>query len=128
MVDTIKFTEWFKHGDTDYKSAKILWKHDGDNSVICFLLQQTVEKYLKGYLIKNTGLLQQGHNTRKLCNIAKTYNSELMKYEKDCAFLNDFYIETRYPAEDPLIVSKDDVEECFKIADGIIEFIKKSII
>lgn len=31
MVDTLKFTEWLKHGDTDYKSAKILWEHHGDN-------------------------------------------------------------------------------------------------
>ena len=127
MVDTLKYAEWFKHGDTDYKSANILWEHDGDNSVICFLLQQAVEKYLKGYLIKNSGLLQQGHNTRKLCNIAKTYNSEIGKYEKDCAFLNDFYIETRYPAEDPLIISKDDVSECFIIADKIIDCVKKAM-
>ena len=82
--------------------------------------------YLKAYLIKNTGLLQQGHNTRKLCNAAKAYDSDFGKYEKDCAFLNDFYIETRYLAEDPLVVSKEDVEECFKIADGVKELLIKS--
>lgn len=39
---------------------------------------------------------------------------------KDCAFVNAFYIETRYPAEDPLVVSKEEVEECFRIVKDIV--------
>jgi HEPN domain-containing protein len=115
MVDTTKYNEWFKKAKVDFNSAEILYKYEGENEIICFHLQQAVEKYFKGYLIYKTGLLQEGHNLRKLCIKAKEYNSNLNNFVKDCAFLNDFYIETRYPVEQPLIVSDEDVQESFEI-------------
>lgn len=127
MVDTIKYNEWFKKAKVDLNSAEILYKHDGENSMICFLLQQAVEKYLKGFLILKTGFLHEGHNLRKLCVKATDYNPHLDNFTKDCAFLNDFYIETRYPAEQPLIVKDKDVEESFKIASSIISLINEEI-
>jgi HEPN domain-containing protein len=43
------------------------------------------------------------------------------------AFLNTFYVETRYPAVDPLVVSKQDMEECFKILDRTVMLVEKLI-
>jgi hypothetical protein len=49
-----------------------------------------------------------------------TYDITFGPFLKDMAFVNTIYIETRYPAEDPLIVSNKDVIECFKILDSIV--------
>ncbi|MBR0597039.1 HEPN domain-containing protein [Sinanaerobacter chloroacetimidivorans] len=35
---------------------------------------------------------------------------------KDCAYLNQYYIEARYPADTPLTVTEQDVEKCMNIA------------
>lgn len=104
----------------DLRSAKILFDHDADNEIICFHCQQTLEKYLKGYLIFVTGELQEGHNLLKLCKKALLYDNKFTEFLKDMAFVNAFYIETRYPAIDPLIVSQEDTEECLRIVDRVL--------
>jgi len=127
LVDTDKYNEWFIMANKDLKSAKILFEHDADNEIVCFHCQQTIEKYLKGYLIAVTGELQEGHNLLKLCKKAMIHNNRFSNYLKDMAFVNAFYIETRYPAIDPLIVTKEDSEECFKIVNAVLERINELI-
>ncbi len=111
----------------DLKSARILFEHDADNEIVCFHCQQAVEKYLKGYLIHMTGELQEGHNLVKLCKKAIMQDQSFGEFLKDMALINTFYIETRYPAVDPLIVSKQDTEECLQISNKIIMLIEKLI-
>jgi HEPN domain-containing protein len=72
-------------------------------------------------------MLQGGHSLIKLCKKASEFDSEFRSYIKDCAFLNGYYIETRYPAEDPLIAEKDDVEEGMQITLNILNSINKKI-
>lgn len=124
MIDALKHKEWFVIGEKDLKGAKILYEYDGDYGLVLFHLQQAVEKYLKGYLIYKTGLLQEGHSLIKLCKKASSYNSDFRKFLRDCAFLNGYYIETRYPAEDPLIAEEEDVKDGLVFAKEIIDFIK----
>lgn len=121
MVDTIKYNEWFIMAQKDIKSAKILFEHDADNEMVCFHCQQAIEKYLKGYLIFKMGELQEGHSLVKLCKKAMACDKIFSKYLKDLAFVNTFYIETRYPAVDPLVVSDEDTKECMEIVDKIIK-------
>ena len=119
-MDSVKFNEWFAMAQKDIKSAKILFEHDADNEIVCFHCQQAIEKYLKGYLICVRGELQEGHNLLKLCKKAMLHDNTFGVFLKDMAFVNSFYIETRYPAVDPLIVSEEDTEECFRILDRIV--------
>lgn len=78
------------------------------------------EKYLKGFLLKHTAINQEGHNLLKLCKKAALYDRNLETFTKDCAFLNTYYVETRYPQEDPLEVTEKDVQECIRIVNAII--------
>ncbi|MCT4612135.1 MAG: HEPN domain-containing protein [Clostridia bacterium] len=123
MVDTKRYVEWFEMARRDMRSAKILFEHDGDNAAICFHLQQSTEKYLKGYLIYQERRLQEGHSLLRLCKKAKTYKNEFKDFERDMMFLNSYYIETRYPAEEALKIDVEDVEECFRITQDIMKFI-----
>lgn len=127
MVDTLMYKNWFEIAKKDLNGAKILYEHNADYGLVLFHLQQAVEKYLKGYLIYKTGMLQEGHSLIKLCKKATIYNIEFRKFIKDCAFLNGYYIETRYPAEDPLIAEEDDVKEGLQFTEEIIDFIEKLI-
>ncbi|EYE87312.1 DNA-binding protein [Fervidicella metallireducens AeB] len=127
MVDSVRHKEWFEMAKKDMRSAEILFEHDADNGIVCFHCQQAIEKYLKGFLINVTGELHEGHNLVKLCKKALAYNKALSEFIKDMAFVNTYYIETRYPAEDPLLVSKEDAEECIKIAIKVIERIQEVV-
>ncbi len=128
MIDTLKFKEWFDVAEKDFKGASILYQYDGDYGLVLFHLQQAIEKYLKGYLIYKTGMLQEGHSLIKLCKKSSIHNTEFRRFIKDCAFLNGYYIETRYPAEDPLIAEEEDVKEGMKFAESFVKFIKDEIV
>jgi HEPN domain-containing protein len=54
--------EWFERGKHDYETAKILFIKDVYYDVIMFLLEQAVEKYIKGYLIFNGWELKKIHD------------------------------------------------------------------
>ncbi|GAB4270743.1 HEPN domain-containing protein [Thermincola ferriacetica] len=127
MVDSKRYKEWFAMAEKDLKSAKILFEHDADYGIVCFHCQQAIEKYLKGYLILKSGELIEGHSLVKLCKKASQFDETFKSLVKDCAFVNAFYIETRYPAEDSLVVSKEEVEECFRIVNDIVGKVNKEI-
>lgn len=123
MVDTKRYQEWLVKARQDMRSAEILHKHGGDNDTISYFCQQAAEKYLKGFLLKHTAVNQEGHNLVKLCKKAALYDRHMETFIKDCAFLNTYYAETRYPQEDPLVVDENDVQECMRIANNIMEHI-----
>lgn len=111
----------------DIRSTRILFDHDADNEIVCFHCQQAIEKYLKGYLIFVKGELQEGHSLIKLCKKAMMQDKTFGELLKDMAFVNTYYIETRYPAVDPLLVSIEDVEECLRITDKVVSKIDKLV-
>lgn len=111
----------------DIRGSKILFDNGADGELICFHCQQAIEKYIKGYLIYKTGHLFEGHNLVKLCKSAALYNESFNALIKEMAFVNAFYIETRYPSVDPLIVSKEDVTLCLDIMDRVVKMIDKLI-
>jgi len=71
--------------------------------------------------------LAEGHSLVKLCKHSARYEDGFKFFLKDCAFVNAFYIETRYPVEDPIIVAREDVEECFRIAEAIVNKVAEEI-
>lgn len=97
----------------------MLKQNNCGNDIVAFHCQQAIEKSLKGYLLKQTRQIVEGHSLIYLCKESIKYNIEFKKWLKDCAFVNQYYIETRYPADVPLVVSDDEVNECISIAEGI---------
>ena len=64
------------------------------------------------------------HETAKrrliyLCKEAANLNIEFKKKLKDCAYVNQYYIETRYPSDVPLIVTDEEAVECIFITEEI---------
>lgn len=127
MVDTRRYNDWFSMALKDLNGTKILFEHDADSGLVCFHCQQAIEKYLKGYLINMTGRLYEGHSLIKLCKLAMEHDGKFAGFLKDFSFVNSFYIETRYPAEGPIMVTREDVLECIRITEGLISFIDELV-
>jgi len=121
MVDSKMSSDWNVMALKDRRSAHILFDADGDGEIICFHCQQAVEKVLKGYLVQKTGMLQQGHNLIRLLQKAGDFDVVLLQHIKDIAYLNGFYMETRYPADEPMVLRVDDVQECMSIMERVME-------
>lgn len=43
--------DWFEKGNEDKQAVEILLKHGGSVSVSSYLIQQMLEKYMKGFLL-----------------------------------------------------------------------------
>lgn len=97
MADSRIYEDWLAKARTDLESARILFEHGGDYATVAFHCQQAIEKGLKGFILKSSKQLKDGHSLIYLCRKASAYNDDFEPYFKDCAYVNQFYIESRYP-------------------------------
>ncbi|MEL7597225.1 MAG: HEPN domain-containing protein [Clostridiaceae bacterium] len=119
MVDSLRYKDWIDKSERELKSAKILKDNDCGNDIVAFHCQQCIEKSLKGFLLRKFGNVVEGHSLIYLCKESSKVKDTFKKYLKDCAFVNQYYIETRYPADIPLVVTDEEADECISIAEKI---------
>ena len=119
--------EWFKKAEDDRKSAKVVLKEGGYYGTTCFLAQQIAEKYLKGFLVFNKTGIKKIHDLIKLLNECKKIDGDFEELEEECIFLNDYYVETRYPLDAPIDYSKSEAKKAMEAVDKIINFVLKRI-
>lgn len=123
MPDSKRYMDWVNKSDADFKSALILFKYEGDYGIVAFHCQQAIEKLLKALLLKVTSELLDGHSLVFLCRKASLHDANMTGFLKDCAYINQFYIETRYPSDTPLDMTKNEAEDCINITEKIIDYI-----
>lgn len=58
--------EWFERGDHDIEMAQLLYDENGYTDTIAFLIQQGVEKYLKGFLVFHGKKIEKAYRTHDL--------------------------------------------------------------
>jgi HEPN domain-containing protein len=91
--------DWIFFADRDLKTAELIIKDDDPfTNIISFHCQQTVEKYLKAYLLENNMPLVRIHDLIKLNDMIKEIK-DLNIDEKKLIILNEVYTDTRYPGD-----------------------------
>lgn len=90
---------WLKYADDDLASAEILLK-EGIYNIVCFHSQQAVEKMLKSIIAAYGQEIPRIHNLIRLTSICeKLHGDSLALDDEALIFLNDVYIDSRYPAD-----------------------------
>lgn len=118
---------WFARGDDDLALVKIiLEKGSGSTNLACFHAQQAAEKYLKGFLAHHELHVRKIHDLNVLLADCKRVDASFGKLQDDAIFLNQFYIESRYP-DDYVEFPREDAEKAYKAAAGVKEFILAKI-
>jgi HEPN domain-containing protein len=112
---------WFEYADADLDSANILKAaYRPHKEIICFLCQQAVEKYLKGFLCAQGIFPQKIHVLETLCASCSDFDSAFDAIAKDCAYLSPFAVQARYPHE--MEITDYNVEMALRIAEKISRF------
>lgn len=119
--------DWISKAETDMKCAKILFEHDGGNDAVAFHCQQAIEKALKAIILYLFSVLESGHSLLYLCKKVITKLPQFSAYLEGCIFVNQYYIETRYPNENPVTVSDDEAQKCLKYAEDVLCAVKENI-
>lgn len=123
MADSRRYYDWYGKARLDFDAARILRENHADNSLAAFHCQQAVEKMLKGYILKHTERLKDGHSLVFLVRQAGLFDPDIRRFIKDCAFVNQFYIETRYPADMPDEVDNMEMDECMSVTSDVLGYI-----
>jgi HEPN domain-containing protein len=71
--DVATFETWRRKAEEDFAAASILAEHGGPAATICFLCQQTAEKYLKGYLLLRSQPPKRIHQLDVLLELVQTW-------------------------------------------------------
>lgn len=90
---------WFAKADEDLYATEILFRNDPNFvlNVIGFHCQQSVEKYLKAFLIFKEHDFDYKHNLYYLLNLCSDFDIEFKEFE--VGNLSRFAVDQRYPDE-----------------------------
>jgi len=116
---------WLAKAKRHLATAHLNADHNGFCDTTCYFAHQTVELALKAYLIAHAVDFPKVHALPQLLSLCILQNSEFSRFADDMAFLNGFYIETKYPLDVACDPSLEDTNKALDIADKMIGIIEK---
>jgi len=114
--------EWFNKAKTDLATAQFLLDMKPiPIDVICYHCEQTIEKALKGLLVKNNIDPPKTHDLVELCKSCCEFNDGLESFMNAFIELTPYAVNVRYPSEEELDVQDMNfaLEEATKIIDYV---------
>ena len=110
---------WFKVDNEDLLAAEHELRYeDAVLRTICFHSQQSVEKYLKGFLIYHNKEYPFTHNIALLISKIKEYELDIEFSDISADQLTAYAVEARYP--DPeFLISQERAKHTFEIAQEV---------
>jgi HEPN domain-containing protein len=111
--------EWFQFANADLASAEYLQGMSPQPlEIICYLSEQSAEKFLKGYLIfKGVENIPKTHNLILLCEKCSDFDISFRDIEKACGVLTRYGVQPRYPHE--MGLTEHDVQKALEYARQI---------
>jgi HEPN domain-containing protein len=92
--------EWVRKAESDYQLAiRTVADSEPFHDQVCFLCQQSAEKYLKALLAELGQSIHRTHNLDDLLAQLLPYHSSLRSLRRGLIFLTRFAVDTRYPGE-----------------------------
>lgn len=124
---TENILNWFAKADEDLHATEILFKHEPESvlSIIGFHCQQSIEKYLKAFLIYKEQDFNYVHNLNYLQNLCSEFDPDFKEIE--FKNLNRFAVEQRYPDE-TYELEVEEAREYLSLAHTIKSLVRSKIL
>jgi HEPN domain-containing protein len=119
--------EWFIKGDHDIEMAQLLYDERGYADTIAFLIQQAVEKYLKGTLVFHGVKPKRTHDLERLLEDVTEIDKSFEKFVETSTKITKYYIDSRYPVGFTTEYSREEIKQSLDEAYEIIAKIKRAI-
>ncbi|MDR0287322.1 MAG: HEPN domain-containing protein [Clostridiales bacterium] len=115
--------QWFDKGKDDLRSAEYLstMHNPTPDEVICYLCQQSAEKYLKGFMFSHDIEPDKIHDLKDLLEICQKYNTGFSTLSSEAYILTRYAVLPRYPNE--LGITNEDMKTALNYAKSIQEFV-----
>jgi len=118
--------EWVDKAEADFAAALLLRKSRKKHSrdIVCFHLQQCVEKCLKARLEEASISFPKIHDFEKLLVLALTIEPTWASMRPAMAALTDYAVEIRYPGS---TASPADAKKLLRDAQRMRDLVRKSL-
>jgi HEPN domain-containing protein len=125
IIDHDQWVEsWIRKAETDLTAAERLCSFpDILADVVCFHCQQSVEKALKGFLISKGKEIGKTHDLVLLIEESLVWEPSFRVYLKECAELNNYAVEARYPGPGDTY-NEEDARKALESARRIVARVK----
>ncbi len=100
--------DWKDVAKKDWHRMELLLE-DGDADGAAFFLQQSLEKYLKAFLLQNGWKLRKIHELDTLLDFAVEFKPALERFKELCERITGYYYTERYPMIMPSDLTTDDL-------------------
>ena len=125
MANQTRAQEWQRLAEMDLRSAEYLCNMKPvPVEIICYLCQQSAEKYLKGYLVLNGINPPKIHDLNELYKRCLNISVDYKDIADQCSDLTVYSVQPRYPMG--LMLEERDMHLALKSAKGIQEFVLKN--
>ena len=117
--------QWLGKGKEELKSAEYLstMHHPTPDETICYLCQQSAEKYLKGFIFSNGVEPEKTHDLESLLEICQQFNPEFSKLASNAFVLTKYAVMPRYPNE--FAITEQEAKNALSNAKSVQEFVLK---
>jgi HEPN domain-containing protein len=99
--------DWFLLAAERLSAADVLYAQSGSTYSGIEILQEAVERYLKGFLIAKGWHLRKVHDLTFLNDEAKNFDAQFDKFDDLCESLTEQYWAQHYPGGDLSTVGSD---------------------
>lgn len=115
--------DWLQIAEKDFSRVESLLKID-DYVAAGFYLQQSIEKFLKAFLLDKGWKLKRFNDLEVLINEAIQYDPEFEQYRAVCQLITTFYFTERYPFFLETELSENDVVEALNHTRELVDKIR----
>lgn len=119
-------SEWIQIAEKDWARVQVQLDAD-DPELAGFCLQQSVEKYLKAYLLAQGWKLRKIHNLDALLTDAVAHDASLERFRTPCQKISAFYFAERYPNFPGVGFARQDVLEAREQAAVLIARLRTAL-
>jgi len=125
--DSRHYSDWLDYSHDDLVAAKVLRENPQCANAAAFHCQQCIEKVLKAYILYRTGQSVDGQNLTWLCKKAAKLNGDFSQWLDESAYLNRYYIQTRYPSDNPQDISQKQLDRAYTMANDMFYMIQAEL-
>jgi HEPN domain-containing protein len=126
-IDPLYAAEWLELGKRDRIRVPKMFEI-GEADLAAFCLQQSVEKYLKAYLISRGWRLKKVHDLNLLLSEAIKYDNAFSEYAVFCTEISSFYLLSRYNYDPEPTVEVSEIRSLFKNIEPLFELIEEKML
>jgi HEPN domain-containing protein len=118
--------DWLRIAEADWRRARRMME-DNDAAAAGFFLQQSVEKFLKAFLLSKGWRLVRTHDLEALLNDALPHFDALEEFRDECIKISGYYMAERYPPLTENAFSVEDVRQSVAAVERMVELLRAKI-